>query len=158
MKHVAFFGDSKRVFALPIPLIEQLQRKTGHGIGAIFRRMQSQEFSIQEVAEVIRFGLIGGGTDPLEADTLVKTYVEEWPLVDNVELAQNILFVRFFGDDLSDDEDLSDDDPQDEDNQPVSVRDAAELRADIARAFESDVQEAAATGNLGAALNEAGHG
>lgn len=146
MKHVAFFGDSERAFALPAPLMEQLERKAGHGIGAIFRRVQSQDFTMREVAEVIRFGLIGGGTDPVEADSLVKTYVEQWPLADNVELAHNILFVRFFGIDLTG---IPQDEPADK---------AAKLRADIAEALSDDVQKAAATGDLGAALNEASHG
>lgn len=150
MKHTAFFGDSEYAFALPTPLIEQLERKAGHGIGAIFRRVQAQEFSVREVAEVIRFGLIGGGTDPVDANALVKTYVEQWPLADNVELAHNILFARFFGFGLSGI-------PQDEPDQPAPEDRAAKLRADIAEAFASDVQHAAATGDLGAALNEVGN-
>lgn len=147
MKHVAFFGDGEKTFALPSALIDQLERKTGHGIGATFRHIQSQDYSVREIAEVIRFGLIGGGTSPTAADALVKTYVEDWPLAECVELAHNILFARFFGLSLS-----AYPDPE------GSEDDAARLRADIAAAFASDVQEAAATGDLGAAVSEADHG
>ena len=59
MKHVAFFGDGEKTFALTIPLIQELERTTGHGVGAIFRRVQAQDFGIQEITEVIRLGLIG---------------------------------------------------------------------------------------------------
>jgi hypothetical protein len=41
VKHVAFFGDGERTFALPYHLIEELQRKTGIGFGALFQRLRT---------------------------------------------------------------------------------------------------------------------
>ncbi len=97
MKHVAFFGDGEKTFALTDPMIDELERTTGHGIGAIFRRVQSQDFTRKEIAETIRLGLIGGGAADFEAAALVKTYVGGRPLVESVEIALDVLAARFLG-------------------------------------------------------------
>ncbi|MDF1598253.1 gene transfer agent family protein [Mesorhizobium sp. YIM 152430] len=97
MKHVAFFGDGERTFALPFPLIEELQRKTGVGIGALFQRMRSLHFSIADISETIRLALIGGGNDPKEAAALVATYVQTRPLADSIPLAFAILETVWLG-------------------------------------------------------------
>lgn len=97
MKHTAFFGDGEKNFALTAPMIHELERKTGRGIGAIFRRIQQHDFSLQDIAEVIRLGLIGGGTAPFEADALVKTYVDGRPLVESMEIALDVIAARFLG-------------------------------------------------------------
>lgn len=42
IEHRAFFGDGEKTFAFPTrDLIEELQRKTGQPIGAIFRRFRT---------------------------------------------------------------------------------------------------------------------
>ena len=71
------------------------------------------------------------------------------PLGESLALAVTILSARFFG---------PEDDSQDEQRQPDPADAAAKLRADIAHAFGSDVREAAATGNLAAAVSEASNG
>lgn len=102
MKHTAFFGDGKKTFALTTPMIQELERKTGHGIGAIFRRIQHHQFSLQDISEVIRLGLIGGGTKPVIADALVKTYVDGQPLVESMEVALDVIAARFLGSAITD--------------------------------------------------------
>jgi hypothetical protein len=127
MKHTAFFGDGEKTFALTTTMIQELERKTGHGIGLIFWRIQQHHFSLQDIAEVIRLGLIGGGTTPIEADALVKTYVDNRPLIESMEVALDVISARFIGTTITDD-------------------------------LPSDVQHAAATGDLAAAVTEADHG
>lgn len=97
IEHRAFFGDGEKAFALPTPMLEELQRTTGHGIGKLFDRLRGHDFSLQDIAETIRLALIGGGTSPKEAAALVKTYVNERPLAEGFELASIVLGVRFFG-------------------------------------------------------------
>ena len=62
IEHRAFFGDGEKTFALPFPLIEELQRKTG--IGALFHRVRTLAFDAADLSEIIRLGLIGGGMKP----------------------------------------------------------------------------------------------
>lgn len=98
MKHTAFFGDGDKTFSLASPdLIRELENKTGHGIGAVFRRLSNQEFRLHEVLETIRLALIGGGTSAQEAQNLVATYGVNQPIADSLELAIAILAVRMFG-------------------------------------------------------------
>lgn len=98
MKHVAFFGDGERTFALPPELILELERKIGVGIGAIFKRVLDRTFGIRDVTETIRLGLVGGGTAPAEAAALVAAYVEKRPLAETYPLALAVLSVAWFGD------------------------------------------------------------
>lgn len=129
MKHVAFFGDGEQTFALPFPLLKELQNKTGVGIGALFHRVRSLHFSIADISETIRLGLIGGGMQPKDAFALVQTYVENRPLAESLPVALGILDAVWFG-----------------------------TSADSQDDQRHDVTEAAKTGDLAAAINEASHG
>ncbi|WP_105385155.1 gene transfer agent family protein [Neorhizobium alkalisoli] len=85
--HRAFFGDGEKVFAFPSrELIEELERKTGQGVGALFRRFRQSDYSFSDVTEIIRLGLIGGGTAPAEADRLVSVYAIGRPLAEVFEV------------------------------------------------------------------------
>lgn len=99
IQHTAFFGDGEQTFALPFPLIEELQRKTGVGIGALFQRVRSLAFNVADLSEIIRLGLIGGGMKPEEALTMVQTYVEARPLGETYPVAMGILSTMWFGND-----------------------------------------------------------
>lgn len=131
IKHTAFFGDGEKTFAFPTrELIEELERKTGHGIGALFRRFRSSDYAFSDVLQVLRLGLIGGGTAPAEADQLVAIYGIGRPLAEVFAVADGVITALFFG---KVEEDTEDDFgfPQDE------------------------LRQAAATGNLSAAINAA---
>jgi hypothetical protein len=97
MTHRAFFGDAERDFKLTPPLIVELERKTGAGIGGLCRRLFANDFSYGDIAEIIRLALIGGGTAPKEADALVKAYVAGRPLGETFPLAVSILETLWFG-------------------------------------------------------------
>lgn len=110
------FADGSYTFALPLERIDELQRKTGTGIGAIFARVikganmigddivlapASAEFYALDLIETIRQGLIGGGkgvvdgkeiaVTPVLAQRLVANYVLNRPLSEAWELAVSIL-------------------------------------------------------------------
>jgi hypothetical protein len=92
MTHAAFFGDAERTFALPTrELIEELERKTGTGIGTHCIRVPEGHFKHADLVEIIRLSLIGGGTSPEEAASLVGAYVVGRPLVESYKLASEIL-------------------------------------------------------------------
>lgn len=110
------FADGSYVFALPLAQIDELQRKTGTGIGAIFARVikganrvgedivlapASAEFYALDLIETIRQGLIGGRkgvvdekeieVTPALAKRLVDNYVLNQPLSAAWSLAVSIL-------------------------------------------------------------------
>jgi hypothetical protein len=120
------FGDGQYLFALPLPQIAELQRKTGAGIGGLYARVvrgcipdpkgdkgewvlnpSSAEFYALDLIETIRHALIGGakGTvngeevkvTPLIANSLVDTYVLGAPLIDAWKTAATVLGVCVLG-------------------------------------------------------------
>lgn len=98
IQHTAFFGDGEKTFAFPNrELIEELERKTGHGVGALFRRFRASDYSLSDVLQVIRLGLVGGGTTPAEADQLVSIYCVGRPLAEVFAVADGVITALFFG-------------------------------------------------------------
>ena len=91
------FGDMVRPFRLTPPMILELERKTGVGIGGLCQRMFRREFGFAEISETIRLALIGGGQDPVRAAELVATYVNDRPLAETYPLAVAILETLWFG-------------------------------------------------------------
>lgn len=94
-----FFGDGERDFALPAKMILELEEKTDTGFGDLWRKISSNSFRLIEITETIRLALIGGGTQPVDADRLVRTYVDldGTSLVEAVVLASDILTDRYTG-------------------------------------------------------------
>lgn len=114
IEHRAFFGDGEKLFAFPTrELIEELERKTGHGVGALFRRFRTSDYSLSDVLQVVRLGLVGGGMAPADADRLVSVYGVGRPLSEVFAVSDGVITALFFGNvetDPADDFDL----PQDE--------------------------------------------
>ena len=130
--HTAFFGDSVRTFTLTDTIIEELQHKTGLGIGALFLRMSSSQFRVADIVEVIRLGLVGGGTNPQEAQRLVTAYAKDRPFDETFPLALDILDARWNG-------------------KPEL---AAPADDDTFGFPQDEIQQAASTGDMTAAINE----
>lgn len=100
MKPVTLFvGDGKHPLALTSPMVREVERKLGSGIGAILARFRSQTLGFDDMREIIRCALIGGGMAPREADHLAATYIDDKPLVDSYGIAFAVLGVRWFGGD-----------------------------------------------------------
>lgn len=134
MKHFAFFGDGEKTFALSGPMILELERKTGVGIGLLMERVRAGSYAYNDLVETIRCGLIGGGVDPKQAADLCWTYVENRPILDSYTLALGILLARFVATDEAQPEEPAPD-TQDDLGQAAATGDAsAILRARIAEA------------------------
>jgi hypothetical protein len=56
-----------------------------------------KDMRIEFVSHVLRLGLIGGGSDPSVALKLVRRYVEERPLNENLVYAQAVLLAALSG-------------------------------------------------------------
>lgn len=76
-----------------------LEEECGAGIALIYHRLLHGTYSIKDVREPIRLGLIGGGKKPDEAMAKVKAHVDANPngLAPSAAVAQAILFVVLFG-------------------------------------------------------------
>lgn len=96
-KHVQFFGDAERTFALTPELIVELERITGSGIGGLCQRLFRSDFRHADVTETIRLALIGGGEKPEDAAALVAAYATTRPLAETFPLAVAILETLWFG-------------------------------------------------------------
>ncbi len=93
----AFFGDGDHAFALTDDMIAELERLTKLGIGALYLRAVNMEFSLSDLTEIIRLGLIGGGADPKTAMQLTDTYARNRPIEELYPLALDILDARWTG-------------------------------------------------------------
>lgn len=92
-----FFGDAEREFRLGPSEIAALESKLKVGIGALWHRILNIQFSSVEIAEIIRLGLIGGGTKPKEAADLVEAYSSSRPVAETHALAFSIIAAAWFG-------------------------------------------------------------
>lgn len=97
MKHVTYFGDGEKTFALTDPMAKELEEKAGVGIGALYQRLMSAHFYLADLTEIIRLGLIGAGTSPADAQRLVDTYATGRPVMEIVPLALDIVEARWSG-------------------------------------------------------------
>ncbi|SOE08489.1 tail tube GTA-gp10-like protein [Hoeflea halophila] len=97
-KYKAFFGDGEKTFAFPTrDLIEELERKTSIGIGGLFERFRVSTYSLADILEILRIGLIGGGTSPADASQLVAVYGVGRPLTEVFAIADGVISALFFG-------------------------------------------------------------
>lgn len=92
-----FFGDRERDFKLTPELIQELERKCQAGIGELSRRLFGGDFRYQDVSEIIRLGLIGGGESPERAQELVGLYVHQFPINESYALAVQVVEAAWFG-------------------------------------------------------------
>lgn len=97
LTHTAFFGDAEHSFLLTPAMIVELERVSGTGIGALCARLLARDFRHGDLIQVIRLALIGGGTDPKEADALVAAYAINRPLAETFPLSVAILNRLWFG-------------------------------------------------------------
>lgn len=95
--HRGFFGDSQQVFLLSDPMVAELERITGKGIGAIYKQVIAAEFSADLLREIIRLGLIGGGMNPEKAAQLCATYATDRPVNELFVVAFEVLDARYSG-------------------------------------------------------------
>ena len=91
------WADGTYLFRIPWGGIEELETVCNMGARAILRAFINGDEKARWVREVYRIGLIGGGTSPADALRLVRTYIEERGLIENIEGAYRILAAALYG-------------------------------------------------------------
>lgn len=91
------WADGSHRFRLAWGQLAELQEKCNAGPYVILSRLHSGEWKIEDIAQVIRLGLIGGDMKPTDALILVRRYVEERPLLENLPFAVAILTAALLG-------------------------------------------------------------
>lgn len=102
------WADGEYDFKLGIGELRELQEKTRReerdgkytyvGPMKLFSMLSSDDWLTDDVRETIRIGLIGGGKTPIEAQRLVRRYVDEvpdWTL--NCKIAANVVAAAMLG-------------------------------------------------------------
>lgn len=92
------WGDGEHKFALPIGQLRELQDKCDAGPNRILQRLSGVDWRIDDIREVMRLSLIGGGMKPTEAHTLCVRYVDNRPMLESRLHAQAILMKALVGD------------------------------------------------------------
>ncbi|TPW28611.1 gene transfer agent family protein [Martelella alba] len=92
------WAGRERCFRLSFGNVLDLEQACrGDAIGEIFLRLTTGKFRVEDVFHIIRMGLIGGGETTVEAKRLVETHFDQYPYLDNAELAGNILIAVMTG-------------------------------------------------------------
>lgn len=91
------WADSDYTFRFPWSSLIQLQEVCDAGPFVVLQRLTTGQWKVEDISHTIRLGLIGGGTDPAKALSLVRDYVESRPPMENVMLARGILGVALQG-------------------------------------------------------------
>ncbi len=94
------FADGEYTFALTWAGAEEWEEKTGRSLYHTFNEMVSSRTGfVNDVREIIRIALIGGGLAPTEAFSLIKRYVSERPMAESMPVALSAIEAFLFGPD-----------------------------------------------------------
>jgi Protein of unknown function (DUF3356). len=92
---VLFFGDQEYLFRLTVKQIIELEEKCQAAFGVIYHRLMNGIFTVNDVTETIRLGLIGGGLEPIKAAKLTERY--GIPLAESHQVARLVIGAVMFG-------------------------------------------------------------
>lgn len=85
------FADGTYSFRLAYGQWLELQEAVNCGPLELYVNLLQRKWRVQQLREIIRIGLIGGGATPADALRLVKRYVEDRPMLESVQLALEIV-------------------------------------------------------------------
>jgi len=91
------FADGERLFRLPIGRWRAVQERCDAGPMELLRRYTDGSWRVDDLREVIRQGLIGGGMAVAEADQLLKSNFDDLPLAQFTPLAQAVVMASVVG-------------------------------------------------------------
>ena len=97
------WGDGDYDFRLGWGQLAELQEKTNAGPYVVLTRLYDGTWRVEDISNVIRLGLIGGGMKPTDALNKVRIYVEARPPIENTQTAIAITAAGLMG---ADDEPL----------------------------------------------------
>lgn len=91
------WADGDFRFRLAWGQLVELQERCNSGPYVVLNRLYDGQWRMEDITNVIRLGLIGGGMSPTDALKKVRTYVEDRPPLENVLVAQAILAAGLHG-------------------------------------------------------------
>lgn len=91
------WGDGTYSFRLAWGQLIELQEKCDAGPYVILQRLQAGAWRMEDIGNIIRLGLIGGGMPAADALKKTRTYVEAFPPFENLMPAQVILGAALMG-------------------------------------------------------------
>ena len=91
------WADGEYRFRLAWAQLQALQAACDAGPGHVLERLQDNRWRIDDVEQVLFQGLLGGGAEPATVRRLIKTYVHEQPLAENIMIAQAVLTAALVG-------------------------------------------------------------
>lgn len=91
------WADGDYTFRLAWGQLIELQEKCDAGPYIVLQRLSMGGWRVQDIGNVIRLGLIGGGLAPEKALKLTRDYVESRPPMENLMMARGILGVALQG-------------------------------------------------------------
>lgn len=92
------WGDGEYRFRLAIGQLRELESSRNSGALEILQRFAFGTYRVDDVSEILRLGLIGGGLDPLTAKSKVTRFFVAGHFSDNVPVASEILKTAIIGD------------------------------------------------------------
>lgn len=90
-------GEGEFECELRLGELEALQSKIGLGPEKILERIQNREWFTDEVRQIIRLGLIGGGMSQTEALALINRNIVPGYLLEYIPVAMTILYAALIG-------------------------------------------------------------
>lgn len=91
------WGDGTYTFRLAWGEISKLQEACDAGPFTILDRLNNGSCKVEEIRNVILWGLVGGGKTPVEATKLVRLFVEDRPPAESRLTAYAILSAGCYG-------------------------------------------------------------
>ena len=91
------FADGDYLFRLAWGELEKLQEERDAGAYVILQRLVSGQWFVQDISSVLRFGLIGGGMEPVQALKLIRMHVQARPPLESLVYAQRVLGAAIAG-------------------------------------------------------------
>lgn len=91
------WADGTYAFRLAWGHLAELQEKTNAGPYVVLNRLHDGSWRVEDISNVIRLGLIGGGLKPADALRLTRAYVEARPPLENAPVAMSILMAALMG-------------------------------------------------------------
>lgn len=91
------FGDGTYSFRLGWGELATLQEECDAGPYMILHRLHSHQWRVQDIANVIRLGLVGGGMPPGDALKKIRQYVERRPPLENHPIAIAVISAGLLG-------------------------------------------------------------
>ncbi|ETX26599.1 gene transfer agent family protein [Roseivivax isoporae] len=94
----ADWAGRERLFRLDFGRVMEIEEACGkEAIGAIYLRLSSGKFFANEVYQIIRIALIGGGENKVEAKHLMERHFDRTTYMENAALAGDILIALMTG-------------------------------------------------------------